>query len=86
MPEPENTTDKQAGADSRDSFVGAVAELEALLDAGPSIKPWSEHDVSVLERYYLRVPTRAIAGQLGRTLSSVMNKAQALGFTRRDVE
>ena len=57
-----------------------VPELEALVGTSRAYSLWSEADMAVLDRYYGRVPTKAIAAQLGRSLGSVTNKAQSIGL------
>jgi len=80
MPKSKDTSEQQASTDSRDSFVGAIAELEALLAAGPTNKPWTDSEAAVLDRYYGRVNASAIAKSLGRTLGSVRCKANEMGL------
>ena len=59
-----------------------VAALDALIADGwtPRNKPWTEHEEDVLREYYGQVPARAIAESLGRSLSSILNKAGAMGL------
>lgn len=55
-------------------------EIRKALDATPKLcrRPWTPAECRVLRDYYLKVPTRALAEQLGRSVRSVENKAHDL--------
>jgi hypothetical protein len=55
-----------------------IPELEKILGQGIR-QEWNSGDVEILKRYYGKVPVRALAKVLGRTVSAVRNKADQVG-------
>ena len=54
---------------------------QAASDWQPRNNAWTEREIAVLERYYGKIPARVIAKQLGRTSTSIYQKAQACGLS-----
>lgn len=55
-----------------------VPELEALVGTYDGPKPWTEADKAAVRKYYGKVPTKAIAKQIGRTSEAVVTMASKL--------
>lgn len=63
-----------------------IEELEALIDDESSRygRLWSTKEDGVLQRYYNRVPSKALTEFLpGRTKIAIQRRAAALGLTNR---
>lgn len=64
-----------------------IPELEELPAITPSRRPWTDREIAVLERYYGRRETKAIARALKRTPNAVGFKARSMGLSMfRDPE
>ena len=63
-----------------------VPELEAMMTGGGTCHKWSEREDAVMRRYYGRVDTRALAKQLGRSVSAMYKHAHSIGVRYDDAE
>lgn len=58
-----------------------IPELEKLVGTGQ--RPYSEDDLRILRTYGGRVPNKALAKQMRRTVGAIEGKLHDLGITRR---
>jgi len=72
------------GGGSHEEIEGYDSDLEEfMINDSPRVVPWTQKEVSILKRYYSKVPMGIIAKRLSRTHASVRNKAQNLGLQRK---
>ncbi len=57
-------------------------ELERMAEEGPAVKPWQQRENDILRKFYGRVSARNIASMLGRSVTSIYQKADGMGLSK----
>ena len=68
-----------ASGSSKPADVLTLPDLDALMKA-PRYRFWADKEEATMSKYYGKVPTRELAMAMGRSISSVRNKADLMGL------